>query len=125
MSEEGSPSGQGVGGEPVVAEGSGLESTVVALMAERDAARQALLAAHRRALLAEHRGAVVEALVQGDSVEALDASVAQAREAHARIAEQLRAEAAAAVPVGNPPRAQPSLEGLSPQAKIAEALRRR
>jgi hypothetical protein len=133
MSEEGNASGPGGGGEPTVAEtsesavieGSGLESTVVALLAERDAARQALLAAHRRALLAEHRGAVVDALVQGDSVEELDASVERAREAHTRIAEQLRAEAAAAVPVGNPPRAQPSLEGLSPQAKIAEALRRR
>ena len=78
-----------------------------------------------RALLAEHRGSVVEALVQGDSVAALDASVAAAREAHARIAAQLRAEAAAAVPVGNPPRAQPHLEGLSPQAKIAAALRGR
>ena len=63
--------------------------------------------------------------MQGDTVDELDASVARAREAHAHIAEQLRAEAVAAVPVGNPPRAQPSLEGLSPQAKIAEALRRR
>ncbi|HEY7068064.1 MAG TPA: hypothetical protein VII06_41820 [Chloroflexota bacterium] len=115
----------GVEGAPIAAEGRGLESTVVALMAERDAAREALLAAHRRALLAEHRGQVVEALVQGDSVEALDASVARAHEAHARIAEQLRSEAAASVPVGNPPRAQPRLDGLSPQAKIAAALRRR
>jgi hypothetical protein len=125
MSDEGVLSESGVGGEPAVAEGSGFESTVVALMAERDAAQEALLATHRRALLAEHRGTVVEALVQGDSVEELDASVARAQEAHARIAEQLRAEAAAAVPVGNPPRAQPSLEGLSPQAKIAAALRGR
>jgi hypothetical protein len=128
MSEEGVLSEQGVDGEPTVpaaVEGSGLESTLVALMAERDAARAAQLAAHRRALLAEHRGTVVEALVQGDSVEELDASVARAQEAHARIADQLRAEAAAAVPVGNPPRAQPSLEGLSPQAKIAAALRGR
>jgi hypothetical protein len=131
MSEEGVLSGQGAGGEPIVVgqpavmEGSGFESTVVALMAERDAAREALLTSHRRALLAEYRGTVVEALVQGDSVAELDASVARAQEAHARIADQLRAEAAAAVPVGNPPRAQPSLEGLSPQAKIAAALRGR
>jgi hypothetical protein len=125
MSEEGSPSEQGAGGEPAVTEGGVLESTLVALMAERDAAREALLAAHRRALLAEHRGVVVEALVQGDSVAALDASVARAQEAHAHVAAQLRAEAAAAVPVGNPPRAQPTLDGLSPQAKIAAALRGR
>ena len=141
MSEEDTRSEYGAGEAPVVAErggpavvdggrlvalaGSGLESSLVALMAERDAAREALLAAHRRALLAEHRGSVVEALVQGNSVAALDASVAAAREAHARIAAQLRAETAAAVPVGNPPRAQPHLEGLSPQAKIAAALRGR
>ena len=56
MSEEESLRGQDAGSEPALAEGSVLESTVVALMAERDAARQALLAAHRRALLAEHRG---------------------------------------------------------------------
>ena len=125
MSEDGVLREEGVGGEPTAVEGSGFESTVVALMAERDAAREALLAAHRRALLAEHRGTVVEALVQGDSVAELDASVARAQEAHARIADQLRAEAAVAMPVGNPPRAQLSLEGLSPQAKIAAALRGR
>ena len=102
-----------------------LQQTVEARTAERERIHQALLAAHRRALLAEHRGAVVEDLVQGDSVEALGASIARAREAHARIADQLRAQAAAAVPVGNPPRAQPSFEGLSPQAKIAAALRGR
>src|SRR5205809_948221 len=119
MSEESVSSEQGLCDVPAVAEGRVVESTMVALMAERDAAREALLAAHRRALLAEHRGTVVEALVQGDSVTELDTSVARAQEAHTHIAAQLRAEAAAAVPVGNPPRAQPSLEGLSPQAKIA------
>ncbi len=102
-----------------------LHTTLDTRTAERDQAQRGLLAAHRRALLAEHRGAVIEDLVQGDSVEALEASVARAREAHARVADQLRAEAAAAVPAGNPPRAQPSAEGLSPQAKIAEALRQR
>ena len=102
-----------------------LQQTVEARTAERERIHQALLAAHRRALLAEHRGAVVEDLVQGDSVEALEASIARARGAHARIADQLRAQAAAAIPAGNPPRAQPSFEGLSPQAKIAAALRGR
>ena len=125
MGEDAAPTQEGAGGDRVAAGTEPLETRIATLQAERDAARQALLTAHRRALLAEHRGAVVEALVQGDSVEELDASVALAREAHARIAEQLRAEAAAAVPVGNPPRAQPSFEGLSPQAKIAEALRRK
>ena len=102
-----------------------LEQTLAARTAERDAAQQALLAAHRRALLAEHAGHVVADLVQGDSVEALEASVARAREAHARIAEQLRAQAVAAVPAGNPPRSGPDFEQLSPRAKIVEALRQR
>ena len=111
---------EGVG--TVVAE---LRQAMAARTAERDQVQRALLAAHRRALLAEHRGSVVEPLVQGATVEELDASVARAREAYAQVAEQLRAEAAEGVPAGNPARAQPSYEGLSPQAKIAEALRRK
>jgi hypothetical protein len=108
--------------EAVVAE---LRQAVAARTAERDQVQRALLVAHRRALLAEHRGTVVEPLVQGDTVEALDTSVARAREAYAQVAEQLHAEAAGGVPAGNPARAQPSYEELSPQAKIAEALRRK
>jgi hypothetical protein len=90
-----------------------------------EALQQAQLAAHRRALLAEHRGQVVEDLVQGESVEALDASVAQARTAYQAVAEQVRREAQAGVPASNPARQEPDLSQLSPQDKIAEALRRR
>jgi hypothetical protein len=111
-------------GEVPAAEIAALQQVVTARTAERDAAQQALLAAHRRALLAEHQGSLVEALVQGDTVEALDASVAQARAAYAAVAAQLQAETAGAVPAGNPARAQPSYEALSPQAKIAAALRK-
>lgn len=96
-----------------------------ALARERDAARQAALAAQRRALLAEHRGAVVAELIQGDTAEALEASVTRARAAHEAIAEELRQQATHAVPAGNPPRGGPALESLSPQAKIAAALRGR
>ena len=113
------------GSEAVAAVVAELRQAVAARTAERDAAQRGLLAAHRRALLAEHRGTVVEPLVQGDTVEALDASVARAREAYAQVAAQLHTEAAGGVPAGNPARAQPSYEGLSPQAKIAEALRRK
>ena len=101
------------------------EQTLAARTAERDAGQQALLAAHRRALLAEHAGQVVADLVQGDSVEALEASVERAREAHTRIADQLRVQAVAAVPAGNPPRSGPNFDDLSARAKIAEALRQR
>lgn len=102
------------------------QAAVAALQEEVAALRERLVAAHRRALLAEHRGEVIEELVQGDSVEALDASVARAREAYARVAARLRAERARApVPASNTARTGPRLEGLSPQAKIAAALRER
>lgn len=102
------------------------QAALAALREEVAALRERLVAAHRRALLAEHRGEVIEELVQGDSVEALDASVAQARAAYARVAARLRAERArAAVPASNAVRTGPQLEGLSPQAKIAAALRER
>src|SRR5687768_6491983 len=105
---------QGEGAGLAGAEGSeGVDAAVVELRqavaartAERDAAQRDLLAAHRRALLAEHRGSVVEALVAGETVEALDASVARAREAYAQVAAQLHTEAAGGVPAGNPARAQ-------------------
>ena len=112
------------GAEAPEVEVAALRQAVAARTTERDQAQQALVAAHRRALLAEHRGGLVEALVAGDTVEALDASVARARAAYAEVAAQLQAETAGAVPAGNPARAQPSYEALSPQAKIAAALRR-
>lgn len=124
MTEERVERGQGETTD-LAAEVAALREAVAARTAERDAAQQALLAAHRRALLAEHRGQLVEALVEGDSVEALDAAVARAREAYAQVAAQVRAEALGAVPAGNPARTPPAFEALSPQAKIAEALRRR
>jgi hypothetical protein len=96
-----------------------------ALQAERDAARHGQLDAHRRALLAEHRGVIVEDLVAGNSVEELEASVERAQAAHTRIAEQLKAQAAAEVGAGAPAREPVNVEGLSPAAKIAEGLRQR
>lgn len=101
-----------------------LQEAVTAERTARVALEERLLAAHRRALLAEQCGQVVEELVAGDSVEALDASVERARAAHARIVAAARtAQAATPVPVGNAARMGPRLEGLSPQAKIAAALR--
>src|SRR5215213_2260382 len=113
-------------GEAGVAQGerAALEEALAAERGARAALEGRLLATHRRALLAEQRGQMVEDLVQGDSIEALDAAVEPARAAHARIAAQVRAsQAALAVPVGNAARTGPRLDGLSPQAKIAAALR--
>jgi hypothetical protein len=65
----------------------------------------------------------VPELVQGTSVEDLTRSVEIARAAHARIAESVRQQAAAAVSPGNAARTGPDLSALSPQEKIAYALR--
>ncbi len=100
-----------------------LEGYLEAVQQERDQAQRGWLEAHRRALLAEHRGQVVEELVQGDSVEALERSVERAKAAHAQVAEELRSQAAGHVGAGNPGRAEPTYEALSPQAKIAYGLR--
>lgn len=82
------------------------------------------LAAHRRALLAEHAGQVVPELIQGGTIAELEASLATAREAHGRIAEQVRAQAAASVPTGASPRTGPVAEELSPLEKISTVLAR-
>ncbi len=94
------------------------------LRVELTEVRAAQLAAHRRAVLAEHRGQLVEELVMGDSPETIDASVELAQAAYARVAGQLRQQAAAVVPAGASPRGEPSADHLSPFEKIAGALRR-
>lgn len=82
------------------------------------------LAAHRRALLAEHAGQVVPELIQGGTIEEIEASLTTAREAHGRIADQLRAQAAASVPTGASPRSGPVADELSPLEKISTVLAR-
>jgi hypothetical protein len=64
--------------------------------------RTAQLESHRARLIAEHPDAVAE-LIQGDSVDALNASVENAKTVYGRIAEGARsATAAATVPAGVP-----------------------
>ncbi|HEY7064955.1 MAG TPA: hypothetical protein VII06_26000 [Chloroflexota bacterium] len=98
-----------------------------ALGQERDQARAAHLEAHRARLLAEHPDVVAE-LVRGDSIDALNGSLAHARAAHQRIAEQVAAQARAAaastyVGAGSPPRqpVQPP-DGVTGAARINWAL---
>ena len=57
---------------------------------ERDAANALALANHRRALLAEHAGQIVPELVQGDTPEALEASLVTARSAFQAAADAAR-----------------------------------
>jgi hypothetical protein len=97
------------------------------LRAELAEVRAAQLAAHRRAVLAENAGTVVAELVAGETPAAIDASVAAARAAYDRIAEQPRQAAAGGpplVPAGASPRGEPGLEQLSPFEKISGALAR-
>jgi hypothetical protein len=101
--------------------------------AELTAAHEAVEAAnrrgldhYRRALLAAHAGEIVEELVQGATEEALDASVALAKQAHGRIAELVRQRlAATSVPAGAAERLADQGEGLSPLARIAQGLKGR
>ena len=81
-------------------------------------------AAVRRALLAEHAGQVVAELVQGSTPDELEASLGPARQAFDRIANELRQQAAAMVPMGASASAAPSPEALSPMQKITHALSR-
>jgi len=115
------------------------EPEPTALLAELEAARSAAtdhrlradqaeaqaLAAYRRALVAEHKGQIIEELIQGDSVEALEASLETARAAYQRVADQTaQTIAATQVPVGAPARLEEPPESLSPLDKIMRGLRR-
>ena len=83
-----------------------------------------------RQTLARYRSALLEAspdvppeLVQGEDVEALELSLAQAREMVLRIRRQLEAQVAAErVPTGAPTRSAPNLSSLSAREKIVRAL---
>jgi hypothetical protein len=110
--------------EAITAELQAADARVEQLRTELADVRSAQLTAHRRAVLAEHRGQLIEELVMGESPEAIDASLETARAAYDRVAGQLRQQAAAVVPAGASPRAEPSPEQLSPFEKIAGALAR-
>ncbi|HEY7066641.1 MAG TPA: hypothetical protein VII06_34540 [Chloroflexota bacterium] len=101
-----------------------------ALAQERDQARARHLEAHRARLLAEHPD-IVPKLVQSDSVDALNGSLAHAHAPHKRIAEQVaqRTRASATgtyVAAGTPPRQPPqpptgtmcdAASGMVPQSR--------
>lgn len=125
--------------EPAPSAAPAQESEPTVLLAELEAARSEVaahqrraeeaeaqaLAAYRRALLAEHRGHVIEELIQGESVEALEASLETAQAAYQRVADQAaQTIAAAQVPVGAPARLGEAPESLSPLDKIVRGLRR-
>jgi len=109
-------------GEPVA--GEQVTPQAGAVPAGVDAARL------RELVLRAHPEAIPE-LVQGETLEELEASARLATEVYRRIADSVREavarEAAASVPAGQPGRQTylVNVEALSPAAKIAEGLRRR
>ena len=100
-----------------------------ALAAQREATRAAL-GRYREALLAAEPDLPPD-LVAGETLEAVDASVAAARQTVARIRERMSAAAAPGTapsrgfPVGSPSRGAPSTRGLSSAEKIAAGLSER
>ena len=108
------------------------------LRSELQEARDALDAeqAARRSAVARYRGALLAAdpslppeLIEGDEVEAVDASVEAARRTVAqireRIARESEAEAARGFPAGAPERRGPRTEAMSAAEKIAYGLEQR
>jgi hypothetical protein len=82
--------------------------------------------ARYREMVASMPGLVPE-LVQGATLEEVDASIEPAREAYEAISRQIIAEQEARIPAGNPSRssAGASSAHLRPEAKIALGLRGR
>ncbi len=104
-----------------------LERSITARDSELSATRDTLtvtVAKYRAAVLASAPG-IPEELVEGNTVEKIDASLALASGIVSKIRQQLDAEAVARnVPTGAPPRTPPDLSSLSPAEKIAYALSR-
>jgi hypothetical protein len=79
-----------------------------------------------RELVASAQGLVPE-MVQGNTIEEVDASAEIARQAYATISRRIAEEHETRVPVGNPARSSADLvaANLKPEAKIALGLRKR
>jgi len=76
-----------------------------------------------RALVVESHPEVLEELITGDSVEAINESLREAQTLVSRVRQGLEAEITLArVPAGAPERTSPDLSALSPREKIQYAL---
>jgi len=104
-----------------------LEQGIAAKDSELAAAKESLSGAvekYRAAILASAPGIPAE-LIQGGSIDEIDASLEQARGIVSKVRQQLEVEAEAnKVPAGAPPRTPQDLSALSPAEKIAYALRK-
>jgi hypothetical protein len=129
-----------------LAEAERLGEEVRTAAAERDAAQGELAAARLaageageawrteresavaryRALMLRAEPALPEALITGDSIDAIDASVEAASSVVASVREQLAASGRdARVPAGAPPRSAPDLSAMTPEQKIRYGLAQR
>lgn len=108
---------------------------LTAASAEREALRtQAAATAERsqhdtaryRDLVVRAEPAVPPELIAGDTIAAIDDSLAAARTTVGRVRSHLEAQSQAArVPAGAPPRSAPDLSALSPEQKIRLGLQRK
>jgi hypothetical protein len=71
------------------------------------------------AFVTESNPGVAAEMIQGETIEEIDASVKNARALLVKVRQQVGAEnAKARVPAGAPPRTPPDISGLSPREKI-------
>jgi chromosome segregation ATPase len=83
-------------------------------------------AARYRDLAVRVETALPADLIAGETIEAIDASIAQAREIAASVRSHIDAQAQAArIPAGAPQRSAPDLSALTPEQKIRHGLAQR
>jgi predicted RNase H-like nuclease (RuvC/YqgF family) len=111
---------------------AGKDAEITALKQILDEARQTLdglgkalaksVAAYKELIIQANPGLLAE-LITGDTIEAVDASLKQARALIERVRQEMEAEAARTrVPAGSPQRAPLDLSGLSAREKIQYAI---
>ena len=107
---------------------SAFEADAASLRAMLDDAEQRTrdAAARYRELAVRAEPAVAADLIAGDTIEAIDASIARARELAESVRSHIEAEPQAArVPAGAPQRRAPDLSAMTPEQKIRHGLAQR
>jgi chromosome segregation ATPase len=95
-------------------------------MLEESEQRTRDAAARYRDLAARVEPTIPADLIAGDTIEAIDASIAKARELAASVRAHIEAQAQAArVPAGAPQRSLPDVSGMTPEQKIRHGLAQR
>jgi len=102
-----------------------LEQAIAELSEKFKAASDSLVEAvdSYKATVVQANSEVPEELINGDSIESIDASLEKAKTLIGRVRQGLEAEISAAkIPMGAPQRTPPDLSGLSPREKIQFAI---